>query len=235
MLWLLPTRNRPHMIVEYIQACEDSGQVPDHAVVVDQSTEENVDKYRNIDWPENWHVHYSSEHMELTRIFNYLWNLYPGHSAYGEITDHARPKTPNWSSMLEEVAGDWYIANSVNQHKRKTRKNCGWGEGLQRLNAAAFGAKLLDLVGWFWLPTTIHLGGDDVWEAIGYEAGILKFCDNVFIGDLAAWAGDFPKDENHQRIYKGATYHLHDKKAREEFVDNKLWPLVEQIKKRVAR
>ena len=233
MLWLLPTRNRPHMVVEYINACEVSGCIPDHAVMVDQSSEENVDKYRAIKWPDNWRVHYATEHMELTKIFNYLWNLYPGYSAYGETTDHARPRTADWSGKLEKVAGDWYIANSVNQHDRRTRKNCGWGVGLRRLNAAAFGAKLLDLVGWFWLPATIHLGGDDCWEAIGYEAGILKFCDTVFIGDLAAWKGEFPKDENHQRLFKGTTFHLHDQMAKEEFIDKELQPLVERIIARV--
>jgi hypothetical protein len=61
----------------------------------------------------------------------------------------------------------------------------------------------------------VHLGGDDAWEDIGWELGLIRVRDDVRVEELSV--GPYQRDENHKRIYKGQLYADSDLHAMREW------------------
>jgi len=216
-MWFIPTRNRPEAMKAFIQAVRESGDNPDIAVMIDG------DPY-DIEWPDEWHIHVSSEHLELQRALNELFKLYPNEKTYGFMVDHTRPRIPGWSKQLEEAAGDWNIALCDDLHNRINPRN-----GLKRITSATcFGGELIRSLGYIWPDFCVHLYGDDALEEIGHELGIVKNVD-VKVHDLQLGEGDTKPDGNHQRMYQGKPYAFDDERNFYEWQANVKPDLMERL------
>jgi hypothetical protein len=64
---------------ELIAAMREAGDVPAAAVMIDCDPA----LYREVEWPEHWHVHSSAEHLEMQRGLNELFRLHPNEPAMG--------------------------------------------------------------------------------------------------------------------------------------------------------
>lgn len=197
-MWFVPSRNRPDAMREFVAAVKASGDSPDVAVMLDCDPEQ----YKGIDWPEHWHIHHSTEHLEFQRAFNELLRLHPGEKTYGLLTDHARPITSGWSQTMEREAGDWNLVLCADGKDRINPRT-----NYRRLTAAVcFGGDLIREVGCFWPDFCVHLYGDDAWEEIGHELGIVKHLPDVMVQDLHFTHGEIKVDDNHKRMYRGVPY-----------------------------
>lgn len=196
-MWFLPTRNRPEAMAELIASMRVTGDVPPVAVMIDGDPK----PYDDIDWPENWIIRSSPVHLEMQRAFNRLLEFYPGQKFYGTIVDHCRFISPGWSSRLEEAAGDWNIAFCEDEQRFNPKT------GFPRMNAAtAFGGKLIETIGYVYPDFCVHLAGDDAWEEIGFELGIVKRPKGTHVRALFFVRGEFARDDNHNRMFRGKNY-----------------------------
>ena len=221
-MWLIPTRNRAGMMKQLITTCETTGDVPEAAVMMDGC------EYFNINWPQNWHIHHSTEHIEMGKSINNLLTLYPGRKSYGLLTDHSRPLSRDWSSTLEEEAGDWGMASSVNGKPRINKKT-----GKQRLDCFAIGGKLVEELGYIWHPSVVHMYADDILEDIGYGLDILRFIPEVKFDELQLRDGTLKADENSRRMFHGKFYLPLDAAAYAKWLELEYQPTLERLKRKM--
>ena len=193
-MWLLPTRNRPKAMEACIKAMQDTGEVPEVAVMVDGPMYQ-------IDWPQHWHIHESYGHLEMQRALNALYRLYPHEKCYGILSDQSRPQTPQWASKLEAQAGDGLIA-MCNTTKNRVNPRTG----LRRITTLCAGGDLVRAIGWIWLDRVTHLYGDDAWEDIGYALNVIRYMPEVVILALLKRDGEVEIDANHRRTWQGKSY-----------------------------
>jgi len=192
-MWFLPTRNRPQACRELLAAMQ-STEIPKVTVMIDGPPYE-------IDWPAHWRIHQSEEHLEMQRALNLLYKLYPNEPWYGLITDHSRPVTKNWSTLIEKEVEPFSVI-LVNDTKNRLHPD----SGLRRItSASAYGGELVRTLGWVWLNTVVHMYGDDAWERIGHVLGI-KYLPDVIVKDLLVREGEIQRDGNHDRLYRGRAY-----------------------------
>lgn len=202
-MWLIPTRNRPTAMRDLIQAMEDAGEIPEAAVMIDGPME----PYHGVPWPASWHIHLASEHLEFQRSLNALYALHPNEKNYGVITDHARPLNAEWATELETLAGDWNVSLC---NTRNLRARTGY---YQMSAAVCIGGKLAHLLGYVWPDFCVHIYGDDAWEELINEGGLIRWGENSKVKDLSFALGHFPIDENHKRLWRGESYIKKDEQA----------------------
>lgn len=171
-----------------MKAC---GEVPDAAVMIDG----NEGGYDGVKWPENWHIHHATEHLEFIAGLNALAKFHPD-DWYGVLPDHSRPASKNWSSRLVSACvGGW--SNAVNGGKINP------SNGRQKMVEGVIDAKLVYVAGWVFADWLTHFYGDDLWEEVLQDVGLWHQTDVVIGCD---------KIRNHPRIHKGVRYHDDDKR-----------------------
>jgi len=218
-MWLIPTRNRPQLMRDLITAIRKTGAPPEAAVMMDGC------QYEDMDWPQNWHIHASKEHLEMGGSINALMDLHLGRPFYGLLTDHSRPLTQDWSGRLEREAGDWGIASSVNGKPRFNKRT-----GRQRLDCFAIGGKLVRALGYIWHPSMVHLYADDVLEDIGYSLGVLKFVPEVVFDELQLRDGTLRPDGNSQRVFRGRPYWPLDREAYARWLEHEFDQTISRLR-----
>lgn len=221
-MWFLPTRNRPQACQELLEAMIETGDVPRVAVMIDGPQYEMV-------FPTHWRIHQSEVHLEMQRALNLLFKLYPNEPWYGLLTDHSRPLTRNWSQKIEFFIKPRSIV-LVNDTKNRLNP-----AGKRRITSASvYGGGLVRSLGWVWLNTVTHMYGDDAWEDIGHALGVIKYLPEVIVKDLLVREGEIPRDENHNRWFRGKPYIPEDKKAYDRW--RKDFPqLIARLKSRDSR
>jgi len=217
-VWLIPTRNRPGLMVEMIAAMRATGDIPICAVMQDAC------EYA-IDWPAHWHIHRSERHLEMSGALNALFKAHPGEPFYGMLDDHTRPLSPGWDAAMREWAGEWQIASFENNKNRVNPRT-----GKTRINCYALGGKLARALGWVWPNFVIHLWGDDALEDIGYELGILRHVPEARAETLLLRDGTLPADINSRRIWSGMSYPAHDEKAYRRWKNSEFRPLCQKLR-----
>lgn len=213
-MWFLATRGRPDQCVELIEAFEKTGDIPEVAVMID----DDPDVYKEVPWPDKWHIHHSPEHWEMTRSINELYLLYPGHKCYGFFGDHYRPLTPMWK-QLEDAAGDWFIAWPNDDYMSKE----------EFAGAPTFGTKLLREVGWICLPTTIHIATEAPWMLLWYKLGIVKHLEQHKF--TRSWPNR--KEGIVKRNYKGVDYNQADFEAWHHWRNTEARELIDRIREKM--
>lgn len=216
-MWLIPTRNRPKAMEAVIASMEQTGEVPECAVMVDGPM-------YDIKWPKHWHIHESHGHLEMQRALNALFKLHPNEKHYGLLSDQSRPMTPNWATTLEMASGKTHISFCNTTKNRMNPRT-----GLRRITTACIPGDLAREIGWVWLDKITHLWGDDAWEEIGYALNILKYVPEVVILALLKRDGEVEIDANHQRKWKGQSYMATDAQAYTEWKRNEFPVLVKRL------
>ena len=210
-------------MAELLSAMRAVDDVPVCAVMHD-----GCDIY-DIDYPDNWHLYRSSEHLEMQRALNLLYAMRPGEPFYGMIDDHTRPTIKGWSQALASAAGSWRIASAWNETNRHRLLR---GAQRMRINCFAIGGSLARTLGWVWPPQVIHLFGDDIWEDVGYELGIIRHEKAARMRSLLLRDGTLKPDENSKRLWRGTPYVTHDMSAYTAWRRNE-WPELKERLKRV--
>ena len=225
-MFFLATRNRPDAVKNLILAMRDT-ETPEMAVMIDGDPE----LYKDVPWPSNWRIHSSKEHLESVAAYNELFKLYPNEKFYGEICDHAVPRSKNWATELAKAAGDWNVAcckGSRFQFRPDTGKR-------PMSAASAKGGELVRALGWLRPPYLIHIYEDNIWEDIAHGCKIYKYCSHVNVGDLSVKLGEFRADESHLRMYKGESYVEKDEAAYKEIWKPKQEETIKMLISKIKR
>jgi hypothetical protein len=109
-----------------------------------------------------------------------------GYRALASLGDDHVPETPCWDAALLEAVdamGGTGIAygDDMIQH-----------EALP--TAPVVSSDIVAALGWFFLPTAIHLFCDNVWKDLGEQAGCLRYVPRVVIRHLHCSVGAAPVD-----------------------------------------
>lgn len=207
---------------ELIAAMQETGCVPECAVMVDGPA-------YDIEWPSHWHIHQSSEHLEMQLALNSLFALYPDEPSYGVLTDTSRPQSKDWASKLEAAAGSSAIS-MCNTTKHRMNPDTG----LRRITTYVLGGKLARALGWVWFDKCVHLYGDNAIEDIGYALDIVHYLPEVVILALLRRDGEVQVDENHNRLWQGKPYPERDRQAYVAWKRHKFQPLLQKLREELC-
>ncbi len=215
---MIPTRHRAFAMRELIACFQALDRDAPVAVMVDAC------RYR-LDFPAHWHIHESSDHLEMAGALNTLLRLYPDEPWYGVMTDHARPQTERFTHELVAEAEKGRIALAADTRER-VHPIYKW----QRLTGAfVINGELVRAVGWLWPPFVKHLYGDDAWETIGHGLGLVSVVKSAVVHDLLLCDGQFPADGNNERLHDGKPYGRDDMLAFERWRADEAPGLIDRL------
>ena len=166
MAWCCPTIMRPERLARLAESWERNAPEDVLYVRIWADDPRRAD-YENIIWPDNFQL-YSSDKKWLGAALNEFYHLHPGEPSYGFIADDIVLRTKGGIRILEETAGEWFVAypNDTIQRERLPTHFC-------------IGRKLLETVGFFIHPFFKHDFIDCVWHGIGLHTGLLRYCPQV--------------------------------------------------------
>lgn len=208
-IWFMTTRGRPHQVRDLIAAFKAAGEVPPVAVMIDDDPK----VYESIKFPAHWHIHVAPEHLEMTRAHNMLLGMYPGRACYGWFADHFRPLTPMFPA-LKAAADDWFMAwpNSEMSHS-------------ELAGAPTFGGKLIRMLEWINLPTTVHIATERPFGWLWEKLGIVKVLENErFTRTWPVGQGSVPRN------YRGVDYNDDDARAYRKWQIQEAPRVIERIR-----
>ncbi len=163
VLWIIPSRSRPHNIKRLAAAFRETSATTPVLLWLD----EDDPCLGGYVCPNNWEL-VVEPHMLLSEIYNEIysrdldWNL----DWYGMLADDVVPETPGWDRTLVESAGKDGLAYGDD------------GIGTQATHFV-LGSDLVRSVGWLALPGLDRLYIDTVWNDIAAERNVLRFLPHV--------------------------------------------------------
>lgn len=183
-MWLLPTRGRPQMCQQTLDACHANGMKARGIVFVDgPTTPQNDEAYCKLRVPENWAVIFSEKRMRLAYHMNWMLKEYPKERTYSWIADDMVPETRCFDQYLEEAAGEWDYAHGRDDY---ITRNQGYKSALLKwpvglTSGLTWGGQMLRALGWWAPPGLTHVGIDCIWTWMLQELGCCHYLPHVII------------------------------------------------------
>lgn len=192
-MWLLPSYNRPEQcraVIDQINkiGCETFG-------LLWVNGPEQLEKYKKIELPSLWRVHYHEENIGVCGAMNAAFGMYPEQPYYGLICDDEYVYTPAWDKTLSQAAGNWHIAHG----------NEGWQSSRRIHSYVTVGGELVRECGWWSLPGLWHWYHDNVQEVLAAHAELRIFCQDVRTEHKHYLAGKAEKDTTYSSGESRAT------------------------------
>lgn len=209
-MWLLPTKNRPHLLQRFCQAHQHTtgGRRTEGRILVSRADyESNQKAYEQVEKPSGWQIDIlNAIDLDMGPKLNWAFHAYRNAEWFGLLTDQAVPRTKNWDLKLSEAvvaaAGKWMLTcDDGRQAPRRLGPCVVWSRDM--LNAA----------GWIFPPTLPHLFADDVWEKLGKTLKFWKVDMAVLVEHRHQLDRGGPLDRTHKDTYEGFT------EANRRFID----------------
>jgi hypothetical protein len=215
-MFVLCTRDRPHLLLEFIECWHNTKASSPVTVLIDDN-DPKIDQYKAIEYPKNWTVLYNKSAKPIIKINNWFQdNMH--HDFYGNLADDLRPKTVEWDKKLIEVAKNNQIAypnDTIQCEKLCTHP--------------VIGGDLVRATGWLFNTELIHFYGDDVWMHIGTQTNKLHYLGDVICQHLHHSVGTRKADETSANLDKSFAT---DRQIYTNWVNNpKTIELIEKIRK----
>jgi len=188
MPWICPTFQRPERLAELAVSWERHQPGKELYVRVWEN-DPRKEEYFSCEWPDGWEL-YESPAEWCGEALKEFWRMRPDEPFYGFIGDDCVLRTPGGLEILEQEAGDWFIAypNDCLQRHRLSTHFC-------------VGGKLTNVLGW-WVPATFqHNYMDMPIFHVGLNAGLLRYCPQVIFQHKHFLLEDSERDATYQRIY----------------------------------
>jgi hypothetical protein len=176
-MWLLASRNRPHLAAECIAACTDMGMLSPAILYVDAET---ADGYERIPLPGNWTLHVAGEHAGLSAALQWGLTAFPSEPSYGWLADDMRPLSPQFDRLLEHAAGTRFMAQAMDNWAA-VRDPVSVRRGIEPSAGQCWGGDLVRAVGWWALPGTFQAGTDVAWCRMLSELGRVRYLPHVVV------------------------------------------------------
>lgn len=185
MVWILPTRGRPKMCQETLDACEWTGMRSAGIIFADEVVEH---EYVNLRVPRNWLL--LRARMDMADCMRAAFTWFSSATCFGWLSDDLRPRTHEWDRLLEEAAGEWFIADCNDDY---LAKDPAISDG-SLCGAFCWGGKLVRTVGWWALPGVRQAGIDDAWIHLAQAWGNRKLLMDVVVEHIQWRNEKRPKD-----------------------------------------
>ena len=208
--WLLPTRGRPGLCQDALDACEAAKMTSPGIVYVDG----RVDDYPNLRLPANWEKVVGD--LDLQPIKNWFLERYPDASFYGLVLDDLLPRTEEFDRKMEHEAGDWYLIDTYDMWLANDPSTAA--EGL--CGAFGWGGELVRTVGWWGFPGVRQAGNDNAWCEIlihNMDPPMKRTLLDVTIEHRNWRTGKRPKDATDGWVRDGEAYIERDFKVFEKW------------------
>ena len=200
-MWLLPTRGRPKLLQDTLNACRDSGMTAPLVIVIDT----RAGDYPDLKLPDNVQEVIRAP-WDMADCMRYVFWRYPLETAYGWIADDLIPHTEGWDRLLEMTAASYFLADcedlflTAADHSHSL---CG---------AFCWGGDLVRTVGWWALPGVRQAGIDDAWcDICTYGIPALhRFRPDVLVEHLQWRNNKRPKDATDEWWREGDDYIARD-------------------------
>lgn len=145
-------------------------------------------------WPSNWSIEIVPM-LGNGPTYNEMLRRYPDEPQYGFLADDALLDIQGMLRMLEDAAGEWFVAYSNDKHH---------GDKIPTM--PCLGGELVRAVGYLSPPNLIHWAIDCAWGEIGKRLNALRYFDLLTYTHLNPIWGTAPDD----RTYQLARANSHD-------------------------
>lgn len=203
MLYIVPSRGRPHNIAELIEAWEATRTCAQLWVCVDNDDPE-IEGYKALRNFPDWVRVFIGPRLRLGGTLNYYTfialNDQSSPSIIGFMGDDHRPRTPGWDEKILsalQVAGGTgvFYGNDLIQ-------------GVNLATAVAISADIIETLGYMVPPGMTHLYLDNAWMEMGKAVGSLIYLPDVVIEHVHPIAGKVPWDEGYKEVNSGELYEV---------------------------
>lgn len=212
-MWFLPTRGRPKLCQDTLDACESMKMTWPGIVYVDVRRGD----YPDLRLPPNWTKVLGDK--DLAPAKQEFYEQHPDVSFYGSLFDDLIPRTQYFDEEYADAAEDWYMVDCNDAWPMKsggkpvgyTRRKEHFSNGLPVPLSGAYGwgAKLVHTVGWWSLPDVQQFGTDNAWTYmlhIVHDLGLRKYLSDVVIEHKNWRTGKRSKDETDNWVREGKNY-----------------------------
>ena len=199
MIYIVPSRGRPHAVTELIAAWEETRTVATLHVAVDDN-DPTRHEYRAIlrsapAWVRWTLVAGGGDGM--TAALNYCARLDAEHEdIIGFMGDDHRPRTLAWDAM---IAQSWDGGGRVVYGNDLIH-------GPNLPTAVALDARIIQRLGFMAPPAQKHLFLDNFWKTLGERLGALRYLPQCVIEHMHPIAGKAEWDEGYIRVNAGGLY-----------------------------
>lgn len=201
LMWLLPTRGRPQLCQDALNACKKANMTSQMIVMVD----DRVDDYPDLMVPKN--VSILRKPFDMADCMRYVFDHFPNEKFYGWLSDDHIPVTNGFDVKLEKNAGDWFLADCRDDYIGTVAHQI-----THTLSGAfCWGGDLVRAVGWWALPEVRQAGVDDAWvEICVRRLSLRKYDDQIYVEHHNYRTGKREKDETDSHERDGENYIHHD-------------------------
>lgn len=181
MLVIVPTKGRPHKILEFYDLFLKNSEISDLCLGID---EDEIDIY-----PKNLNAIYDiNPNMRLVPKLNTIAMKYVDDYKYiCFMGDDVRTKTKGWDTILTEPLRDNIaISYGNDQHN-----------GIRLPNTIVVNSEFIKALGWMVPPVTNHYFMDNFYLDTGVELDILHYFPDVDLEHLHHWVGKAEMDSTY--------------------------------------
>lgn len=201
MLYLVPSRGRPHNIAELIAAWEATRSEARMWVCVDDD-DPTLDAYEALKMPD-WVALSIAERMRLGGTLNYWSNVALHdprlHPMIGFMGDDHRPRTANWDLAILEAASAAGGTAVVYGNDLL--------QGPNMATAVAMTTNIPEALGYMVPLGMTHLYMDSAWLDMGRVAGNLIYRSDVIIEHMHPVAKKAEWDDGYAEVNSDEMYH----------------------------
>lgn len=200
MLYIVPSRGRPHNIVDLLASWEATRSTACLWICVDYD-DPKIEEYRKIVYPW-WATICFQERLRLGPTLNYWSEIYlnmPGEKdVIGFMGDDHRPRTVNWDQKILDTA-----------HQYKKTAVIYTNDLLQCHNMAtsvALTSNVVKTLGYMSPPAITHLYMDSAWLDMGKECGSLVYRPDIVVEHMHPIARKSEWDDLYSEVNSGEMY-----------------------------
>lgn len=196
-MWLLPTRGRPELCQQVLDACIITGMSTPGCILVDTRDE----RYPNLRHGDNWFI--TEQPLDMAEAMEWCFHTFPEEKFYGWMSDDLVPRTSRWDQQLVHAADRWFMTHCNDLHL-SLHHNIMIGV---LSGAMCWGGELVREVGWWALPGVKQGGIDDAWvHLFGRLFGLKRYLDDVVVEHITYLNAKRPRDKTDNRTREGIAY-----------------------------
>ena len=195
---VVPSRGRPYRAWEAVEALRSRSRIVGTTVVlVVDADDPELETYRSLRWPGEYRAEVYLEVLEptvsgnLVRATNTSALRIVGddpEAIVGNLGDDHVARTDGWDRLVRDAL---------------ERPGIAYGDDLlqhEKLPTAPFvSGRIVEALGWYFLPTLEHMYVDNVLRTIGERAGVLRYLPELVIEHVHPGAGKAETDAGYLR------------------------------------
>jgi hypothetical protein len=197
MIYIVPSRGRPHVMHDLIDSWERTRTVSRLHIIVDEDDETKHDYRKFLKDAPAWVRWTLVPTNGMNEALNYAARIdAESEDIVGFMGDDHRPRSVGW---------DGYVAEAWRNGGRVIYGN-DLIQGPNLPTQVALDARIIQRIGYMAPPALKHLYLDNFWKTLGDRLETLTYLPYVIIEHVHPIAGKTEWDEGYRRVNDGALY-----------------------------